>query len=432
MVKHVFRFAWRNIWRNRRRTLITASAIMIGVSSLIFFRSYITGIMNGAGEEIIRTESGHVKIADARFLKMDRMMPKEDLIGDLPAIRETLARMPEIRVAVERIKLRLLVSRGDRNEPALGIGIDPVPADRAMKISQAMKEGKFLGGSGRELIVGSLLAQKLDIVVGGELLLVTSDINYSTYALPFRVAGIFETGFTSIDKHMLYIALPRAREMLDCGDDAHEILLFLRDPAAAGKVAASILRQFRQHLPANRMPEVVPWQENDFVKNMVPFYEMMAGKMLQIIMLTVGLVILNTMLMTVIERFKEIGVLKAIGFRNTEILGMILFEASLIGLLGSVLGGVFGGAVSAYLQKTGIDMAGMLGKGIFNKIDMPLPLIGRSVYPDLTAGILCGSVLFGILTSLAGRALSGVQVLADETGGGVPLGVEGLSAKGAS
>ena len=400
MIQQVFRFAWRNIWRNRRRTLLTALAIMIGVSCLIFFRSYITGIMNGAGEEIVRTESGHIKIADPRFLKMDRMMPKEDLLKDLPAIRAGLALSPEVRTTVERIKLRLLLSHGDRSEPALGIGIDPVPADREMKLSRTVKEGRFLSGSGRELIIGSLLAQKLNIAVGGELLLVTSDINYSTYALPFRVAGIFETGFTTIDKHMLFIPLERAREMLDCGDEAHELLLFLRDPAVAGKVADSIRDRLRRRLPADRLPEVVPWQENDFVKNMVPFYETMAAKLLQIIMLTVGLVILNTMLMTVIERFKEIGVLKALGFRNLEILGMILFEAAFIGLLGSVLGGLCGGAVSAYSQKTGINMAAMLGKGTFEKIDMPLPLFSRFVHPDLTPGILFGSVLFGILTAL--------------------------------
>lgn len=399
MFGNIFKFGWRNLTRNKRRTFFTILAIAVGVMSLVFARSYIKGIINTANEAMIKTEIGHVRIAHKEYLRLKRIMPKEYLVRDLSALRTGLTAMPGIVSMNERIKFHVLLSHGDINEAAVAVGFDPVREDRNMELSKVIVGGSYFGNShrGLNLIIGSKLAEKMKVTVNDELLLVTTDINYSTYALPFNVIGIFETGFAAMDKHLVYIPLSKAQEMLDCGDAAHEVLVFINDPAKSWEVCEKIENLLSQKDP-DRAIQVIPWQKDDLIETLpalVGVWEVIIG----IIMFIVALVILNTMLMAVMERYHEIGVIKALGFKNREVFGMILVEAFYLGCIGAVIGGILGGTLSALVEKTGIDFNQMTG-GVMEKIDIPVPFFGKVIYPDFTFAILIGSMVFGILAAL--------------------------------
>jgi len=399
MIGNIFKFGWRNLSRNKRRTFFTLLAIAVGVMSVIFAKSYILGIMNNATETAIKTQAGHIRIAHKEYLRLERIMPREYLVTGLDEIRRTVSALPEFETMDPRIKFNVLLSHGDVNENGLAVGIDPAAADKTMELSKAIVTGSYFGDSekGLGLIIGKKLAEKLHVGVNDELLLVTTDINYSTYALPFNIAGVFETGFSSMDKHILYIPLKKAREMLDCGDAAHEVLVFLKDPAKSYEVAEKI-----RNTPAGNDPDhairVIPWQENDLVKSM-PVVAKVWGVILGIIMFIVALVILNTMLMAVMERYHEIGVMKALGFKNREVFSIILVEAFYIGVIGSVIGGILGGALSAVSEKVGFSLEAIAG-GLLDKIDIPVPWIGKVLYPDFTFTNLIVSMVFGIAIAL--------------------------------
>lgn len=309
-----------------------------------------------------------------------------------------------IKLFSQRIKFRVLMSHGDDNEAGVAVGIDTLGEEKNMKLSEAIVAGTYFSGdkkadNGKNLIVGSKLAKKLNLKVNDELLVVTTDINYSTYALPFNVSGIFETGSVALDKGLIYIPLNQARKMLDCGDAAQEILVYLDDPAKAPAVAAEIKRMLAGQSGYEDIA-VIPWQEDEMISSTLPMMQSLYGKILGIIILVVALVILNTMLMAVMERYHEIGVMKAMGLKNRESFSMIMVEAFYIGVIGSVIGAVFGGAFAAYLEKTGIDFTKMIGEGVLEKIDMPIPFFGRMLYPDFSAAIFFSSILFGILVAL--------------------------------
>jgi putative ABC transport system permease protein len=401
MIANIFKFAWRNLKRNTRRTFFTLIAIAVGVMALIFARSYIAGIINNASESVIKTQTGHIRIAHEEYLRLERIMPREYMINDLEQLEKGISSIPGVRSQDRRIKFNVLLSRGTVNEAAVATGIDPAEADKNMELSSVIVDGGYFGGSeenrGLELIIGGKLAEKLNAAVNDELLLVTTDINYSTYALPFKVAGIFETGFSYMDKHMLYIPLSRAREMLDCGDAAHEILVFVDRPADSIKIGESIEKILAAKDPGQTI-QVIPWQKSDFAES-IPTITGIFNKILGIIMFIVALVILNTMLMSVMERYHEIGVIKALGFKNREVFAMILVEAFYLGAIGSVIGGIFGGTLSAVIEKVGFDVS-KWGGGFIDKIDVPVPFIGKVLYPDFSASILIGSLLFGIAAAL--------------------------------
>jgi putative ABC transport system permease protein len=399
MFGNIFKFGWRNLTRNKRRTFFTILAIAVGVLSLVFARSYIKGILNTANEAMINTEIGHVKIAHKEYLRLDRIMPKEYLVRDLSSLRSGVEAIPGHISMNERIKFHVLLSHGDINEPAVAVGFDPIREDRNMELSKAIVEGSYFGNSdqGLELIIGKKLAEKLEVAVNDELLLVTTDVNYSTYALPFKVIGIFDTGFASMDKHLLYIPLPKAQEMLDCGDAAHEVLVFLRDPAKSWETCEKIENILSQKDPAHSI-QVIPWQKDDLIQ-FLPTVSGIWDVIIGVIMFIVALVILNTMLMAVMERYHEIGVIKALGFKNREVFGMIMVEAFYLGCIGAVIGGILGGTLAAVVEKTGIDFNQMTG-GIMEKIDIPVPFYGKIIYPDFTLAILIGAMVFGILVAL--------------------------------
>jgi putative ABC transport system permease protein len=173
----------------------------------------------------------------------------------------------------------------------------------------------------------------------------------------------------------------------------------IKHPERAPEVAALI----QTKIAGNSEPgiQVIPWQENDIIKNTMPLMSKIYDGIFAMLMFIVGLVILNTMLMTVMERYHEIGIIKALGFKNRDVAAMIFAEAFYIGIIGSLLGGGLGAALTAMVERTGIDMSQALNESILDNMDIPLSFFGKALYPDLTLSIVIASVLFGIVTTLA-------------------------------
>lgn len=401
---NILKIAWRNVWRNKRRSLLTLMALAIGVMSVIFAESYIVGLTNSMVEGIVKTQTGHIRIAHKEYLRLERIMPKEHLLTDVTQIKKHLNSIPGIKVTKlqEQIKFNVLLSHGNENEGALAIGIEPQSADQVMELSKSIVKGEYFSQKDGKasVIIGKGLSEKLNIDVGDEVLVVTTDINYSTYALPFEVAGLFETGITNMDKRLLYVPIKSAREMLDCGDAAHDILVYLDNPDSAEAAVETVKTAMAGTIPQSKEYSVTPWQHSDLLENAVPVIKSVYGTILNIVMAIVALVILNTMLMAVMERYHEIGVMKALGFRNKEIFSMILTEAFYIGSIGAIIGGIMGGSLSAYLEKVGIDLTKLISPEVSKQIDVPLPFFGKMLYLDFSFSILISAMVFGLVIAL--------------------------------
>ncbi|MCK4889123.1 MAG: ABC transporter permease, partial [Candidatus Aminicenantes bacterium] len=299
----------------------------------------------------------------------------------------------------QMVKFSALLSKNELNEPGVVMGVDPEIVKVHMGLSEMIISGKYLSRKKKEVIIGKLFAEKMGIKAGDELLLVTTDINYSTYALPFNVSGIFETGYTYMDKHLAFIPIEFAREILDCGNSSHEILVYLKDQEKAAGAASSIDKIVESGRFGESL-DILTWQEDEIIGQLMPMAKKVWQSILGIILMIVALVILNTMLMIVMERYQEIGVLKALGLKSKEIFFMIVAEALYIGALGSFSGVIIGSGLSAWLEKTGINFAEMMGKEMWESFDIPLALYGNIIYPDLTTAIVIKSFLFGLFIAI--------------------------------
>jgi ABC-type lipoprotein release transport system permease subunit len=399
MIRLILRFSWRNIWRNRRRTLLTLSAITIGMISLIFGRGYIAGAIQAMLEPGIRLSTGHIRLAHPEYLRLERTLPKERLIRPLGQIMKRAASLPGISSQHPQLRFRALAVHEGNNEPCQVLGIDAAADNRHVRLGDFITQGAFLTEGPDSLVIGRGLAEKLMVGVGDELLLVASDINYATYALPFRISGILSIGISGLDRNGILIHLDKAAQLLDAPDAAHELLLFCKDRNQAPDLADS-LRHSLKDLPGLEVT-VAPWQENDMVRETLPLVQRAWGSILLILMMLVGLVILNTMLMTVMERYREIGILKALGLKNREVVAMIFCESAILGTLGTLVGGILGTVLTLIAARTGIDMGQAMNPEIFAKAEIPISFIGSTLRPVLTPAMVMGAVIFGIVTALA-------------------------------
>jgi len=392
-MKKFIKLAWRNIWRNWRRTILTSLAVAFGMISIIFTYSYIEGVSESIYRTLIETELGHVKIVSREFLRLERVMPREQLVYNVQSIEGGISSLPGISTMTERIKFRLILSSEDENEPALGVGINPEKEKNLFDLRQHLIQGSYFQESSAGMLIGDGLAQKLGVSIGDELLAVTTDINYSTYALTFTVVGIFKTGFTFMDKNFIYIPIEKAQEMLDCYGAAHEILLLLEDPETAREISSEVLA-FLEENGLEDTITAVPWLDSFFI-TYLPFANIAISSILLIIMLISALVILNTMLMAVVERTHEIGVIKSMGMRNGGVVALILVEATYIGLLGVFIGGLIGSGLSLLAQNTGLNFTRMM-----EKMEFEIAFFSPIIYPKFTLGILIGAAVFCLATTL--------------------------------
>ncbi len=404
--------AWRNIWRNKRRTLLTSLAIAFGVMFLVFIQSYIKGVSESFLENMVRSETGHIRIAKQEYLRLERILPKEQLIFDYTEIEDKIQNIPKIDTLTERIKFFLVLSHGEKSQPCVAVGINPEKEKNFLGLENYIVEGEYLdSSSASEMLLGKKLADELGVSIGNEMFVATTDINYSLYALTFKVKGIFQTGFDKIDKSLFYIPLKRAQTLLDCPGAVHEILLLLKDPDAAVKTACIIMEKLEEEGLSGIT--AVPWKTHYFVK-FLSFAKSIRILLLFIVFLIVALVILNTMIMSVLERIHEIGIMKSFGMKEREITFLFLAESFYIGLIGSLAGGGIGAVVSVITQKTGLDFS-----AAFDKIKVPLPFVSSVYYPDFTLYFLINSIVFGVVIALIaalypavkGSKMSPVQAL---------------------
>ncbi len=392
-MKKFIKLAWRNIWRNWRRTILTSLAVAFGMISIIFSYSYIKGVSESIYRTLIETELGHVKIVSREFLRLERVMPKDQLVYNAQSIEDGISSLPGISTMTERIKFRLILSSEEENEPGLGIGINPEQEKNLFDLRQHLIQGSYFQESSAGMLIGDGLAQKLGVGIGDELLAVTTDINYSTYALTFTVVGIFKTGFTFMDKNFIYIPIEKAQEMLDCYGAVHEILLLLENPETAREISSEILTFLEENGLENTIT-AVPWLDSFFIIYL-PFANIAVSSILLIIMVISALVILNTMLMAVVERTHEIGIIKSMGMRNGGVVALILVEATYIGLLGVFIGGLIGSGLSLLAQNTGLNFTRMM-----EKMEFEFAFFSPIIYPKFTLGILLGAAVFCLATTL--------------------------------
>lgn len=381
---YLLKLAYRNFFRNTRRSIISGISVAIAITVIIFAQSYMRGMIENIGENIVRLISGHIRITTKEYERRERMIPLSETLDLTPELYDELDH-EEILVVSPRIKFGVLLGEEELNIPALGYAIDPDKETNISGLDKRIIEGSYLDASSNGVIIGNELAKRLDLGVGDTLTIITRTAYDSPTGIDLLVKGIFSIGIGGIDRSVFYIPFNVGQKLLDLEDRATELVIIVKDP----NKAINIAREIRLHDDYS----IVPFQYNPILKYINTF-SFVYSIFYAVILIVACSTIANTMIMVVFERTKEIGMMKAMGLNNLSVVGLLTLEAGIIGFVGSFLGTVIGGILSYWLKYRGVDFSMMSSS---TSTDMPF---GPIIYFSPTPMIIITGFLFGLLATV--------------------------------
>ncbi len=380
----LLKLAIRNFLRNRRSSIISSISIMIAICLIIFVRSYINGLLNNISDNVIKLISGHIRITTKEYERRERTIPLTEAIELTPDFYNTLNN-PEIMLVSPRIKFGVLLGKEELSIPALGYAIDPIKEMDISGLQNRIITGSYFDTVSNSAIMGKSLAERLNLKVGDTLTIITRTAYDSPSGMNLIIKGLFTTGIGGIDRSIFYIPIKTGQQLLDLENKATEIVLKIREPVNAIRIADDI------KLPA--LYSVLPYQKNSLLRYLNSF-EIVYNLIYFIIIIVACSTIANTMMMVIFERKKEIGMLKAMGMSNRMIIGSLITEAGIIGALGSLFGTIGGAILSYYLKFKGFDIS-----IISSTTTMDIPY-GPVIYFSPTPFIIMSGFLLGLIMTV--------------------------------
>ncbi|HHO49678.1 MAG TPA: ABC transporter permease [Deltaproteobacteria bacterium] len=391
----ILMLAARNLFRNTRRTLITLMAITFGLAMIHFTINLQTGQYHEMITKGISTLAGHVVVSAAGY--RDDPDPDRVLTG-ADAVAEALATALPDAIIAPRIFLGGLLNSPTSSVGVALTGLDPEAEAKVQDIVDKIREGRWLDDDVHGIVIGEKMAESLSVGLGDKLVYMGQhgDATEMTSQL-FRVRGIFRTGSAELDGFAAFSNLEAARSLFGAGDIAHMVTVHL--PEASGTAAA--LELARTALADTPGIEILSWRQAlPEITAMIQLDRASGDVVLIILGIIVSMGVLNTVLMSALERTREFGVMMAIGMKPLQLARVILLEGMVLGILGSLLGigaGLlltwpaiaWGIDYSEYLGGESVDSGGVVVSTIFfariNPLRMGIYTLGAVVFTTLAA-----------------------------------------------
>lgn len=382
----LFRMAFRDLLRNRRRSFLSSLALAIGVALLMLMFAFVNGEMTGAMNSTIRLQSGHLQIRAETYDENKSSLKWSDLVENPDQIVQKISSLPPVIAATPRLFVSGIIASKDITAGVRVIGIDPTSkANEPYRLG--LLEGQFLTLDDRDgILIGQPLAKKLDLKTGDSINVSVNNSNGDVSEQSFIVRGIYSTQTYGFDSVSVFMALPKAQTISGTENHASIIFILLNDNAQTDSVKNAI------QAPGYK---IVTWTEmNDLIIQTENFANSYINMFAFIILAITATVITNTLIMAVFERTREIGILSAIGMKASRIMGMFLMESSLLTIGGLVMGIIMGLLMVAWFNGHGFYIGNMGISGM---------LIQDTIYPNLTlTDTIRVSVISFVISLLAG------------------------------
>lgn len=364
--------AWRNIFRNKRRALLTLSILVLGCSGLVVVGGFFQNMIEGFGEVFIHSQTGHIQINAKGYHLHGTRAPLDFLIEDDKPIREILSANPRVSYAVPRLKLQGMASTGETGIAVLALGVDPILEKRMGQFQTSHRnvastnivEGSDLDASDPYgVVVGRGLLQSLGLKVGDSLNFLTARKAGALDGAELRVRGVFETFIKDFDDRSMKMNLKTAQDILGLPNQIHSLLVILEDTADTETAKAELEGALKGRGVA---AELYTWVEQGQYYRQSKDLLRQIYMTIQLIMCTIFFFsVANTTNMILSERMREFGTMMAMGNGRGVIFGMIFLETSILGLLGSCLGLLFATGVGYLLSAVGIPMQPPQASGVY-------------------------------------------------------------------
>jgi putative ABC transport system permease protein len=350
----VFRLAWRNLWRQPKRTWLTMGAMMFSNVLLVFMMSFQFGMYDLMIENTLKIFSGHVQVQAPGYIDDQKM---RQVVPGIVSLAEGIRRDLKSDAVAARGQAFALASSDDRSYGILIYGVEPSFEPRVSSIPGLVTSGRYLvDDDAAEIVIGSVLARNLRVGLGDELTLLGSGLDGSFAAAVVIVVGIFESGVSDIDRNIAEIPLPVFQDAFFMEGAGHQISIVGGDVDSSPLLRAEV----ESILPDNGDLVIHDWSVlQPGLKQAIQADMGSSFFMYFILVVLVSFSVLNTQLMSVLERTREFGIVMSLGLKPGRLGRLVLLETALMGLLGTILGVLAGAAITTWIGTVGFTIPGM-------------------------------------------------------------------------
>lgn len=393
----LMRLAVRNVFRNTRRSLLTAGMVTLGSALLCVGTAWLQGVSGGM-LDLATSGTGHVRVVQQEYADLEQMMPIYLNVEEVESLAQEIRTVDGVKGAYPRISLGTTITKteviGDHFALVLGAPFELYEHEYGLK-GQLEPGGGWFEGPG-DVLVGGKVKEKLGLKLGEDVVMngMTQDGSFS--AVKGRVVG-FVRGDNPIQQRQVFMSLEQMQYLADMPGAATEILVYGEDRDQALRLSKGM-----EGLSSLNKLLVQPWSDREPWAGMVAMMSFITFIIIIIIVFITSLGVWNTMTISVMERTGEIGVLRALGMKRLTTVSLFVIEAMIIGIIGGVLGVLLGGVPAYYLEVVGVSIP----EGVVENMDVPF---SATIRADLNAFVVCLTFMTAASMAFLGSALPALR-----------------------
>ncbi len=393
----ILKVAWRNIWRNPTRSFVVMGAIIVGVWSIIFLSGMVIGMIDSYVNNAIKNEVSHLKIQHKEF-------PKEKeskyYLNDIARISKEVATIDGVKAASYRSLTNAMIASGRSNRGVRVTGVVPDLEKDVSGIDDNIVEGDYFAKKKRnQILISKRLATKLKVKLRSKLVLTFQNLNGDITSGAFRVSGLFDTRNNPFDEGVVFVRQKDLNRLLGKENIGHEVAILIDELKQLDTLQTRLKGLFPGLLVRNYKeisPELELFQSQ--IKTMGYMYMI-------IFMLALVFGIINTMLMAVLERTKELGMLMAIGMNRMRVFFMIVMETIMLAVLAAPVGLLAGYWTTQYFSKRGINLF------FYSEEGMKQFGFDKFIYPSVQSDLYLQLVIAVVVTALIGSIYPALKAI---------------------
>jgi len=403
----IFRMAWRNLWRHGKRTWLTVGAMIFSNCLLVFSISLQFGSYEMMIDNSLQAFSGHIQLQHPAYLEQPKM---RYAVGNIADRAQRLRDELELSSISARAAGFALASSQDRSYGLQILGVDARHEPLVSTLPGLIKRGRYLEpGALEEIVIGAVLARNLRIDIGDELSFLGSGFDDSFAAGVVTVVGIFESGNADLDRSVAQVNLGYFQDSFAMDGAGHSIVI----RAAQIEDVDSLMMRLKAELQSSEMVVARDWNElQPGLRQAIRADMTSAWFMYAVLIVLVAFSVLNTQLMSVLERTREFGTMMALGVRPARLARLVMLETGMMTGLGLLLGIGLGALITAYLSVVGFSYPGMAEMSI--KFNLPARMYPAISALSLSLGpliVACGSLLAAIYPALRLNRLLPIEAM---------------------
>ena len=383
------RIAWRNIWRNKLRSLVIIISVILGLWAGAFIFGFYQGMMEKQINTAITQQLSHIQVHNPVFKQNTELA---DTIAGVNNISAFLEKNEEIKNFSRRVVITGMASSPHASSGIKIYGVHPDEENKVTELESLVKEGNYFDdSSGNQVVIGQKLLHKLKLQPGNKMVITFQNISGELTAGAFRIKGVYKSNNSSIEESTAYVKAGEIETLIGILDHYHEIAVLLNDNNKLDLVKSEI-----KTIAGNNLVE--SWRElSPELRLMIDSFDQYMYIIIGIILLALIFGIVNTMLMSVLERYRELGVLMSIGLNKAKIFIMIMLETLFITISGCVIGLPLAWLSIVFFGYKGIDLSAFAeGLAAFGYGDIVYPKLDGIYYFEIGFMALLATMIASI------------------------------------